>query len=79
MLGNVWEWTSTRSGNDEGASRFGHPYRGGDGREELGGRGFRLLMGGSFLSVCAWLCCAAEWDLGPFWAQDTGFRVCVAP
>jgi formylglycine-generating enzyme required for sulfatase activity len=79
MLGNVWEWTSTRSGNDGGAARFGHPYRAGDGREEPGSRGFRLLMGGSFLSVCASLCCAAEWDLGPFWAQDTGFRVCVTP
>jgi formylglycine-generating enzyme required for sulfatase activity len=77
MLGNVWEWTSTRSGNREGAVRFGHPYRADDGREDLSGRDFRLLMGGSFLSAGRSLCCAAEWDQGPFWAADTGFRVCV--
>jgi formylglycine-generating enzyme required for sulfatase activity len=79
MLGNVWEWTSTRSGNREDPFRFGHPYRADDGREDPGSRDFRLLMGGSFLSVGRSLCCAAEWDQGPFWAGDTGFRVCVTP
>jgi formylglycine-generating enzyme required for sulfatase activity len=79
MLGNVWEWTSTRSRNQEDTVRFGHPYRADDGREDLGRRDFRLLMGGSFLSAGRSLCCAAERDQGPFWARDTGFRVCVTP
>ena len=78
MLGGVWEWTSTRSGNKEGTLRFDHPYRADDGREDLDSRDFRLLMGGSFLSDCRTVCCAAERDLGPFWARDTGFRVCMA-
>ena len=79
MLGNVWEWTSTRSRSKDGAILFGQPYRADDGREDLGGRDFRLLMGGSFLSLCRSVCCAAERDQGPFWARDTGFRVCVTP
>ena len=79
MLGNVWEWTSTRSGSREGAVRFGHPYRAGDGREDLDSRDLRLLMGGSFLSAGRSVCCAAERDQEPFWASDTGFRVCVTP
>jgi formylglycine-generating enzyme required for sulfatase activity len=79
MLGNVWEWTSTRSGDREGAFRFGHPYRSDDGREDPVSRDFRLLMGGSYLSSGKSLCCGAEWDQGPFWAGDTGFRVCVTP
>jgi formylglycine-generating enzyme required for sulfatase activity len=79
MLGNVWEWTSTRSGSREGAVRFGHPYRAGDGREDPDSRDTRVLMGGSFLSAGRSLCCAAERDQGPFWARDTGFRVYVTP
>ena len=79
MLGNVWEWTSTRSRNKEGTVRFDQPYRADDGREDLASRDFRLLMGGSFLSGCKSVCCAAERDQGPFWARDTGFRICVTP
>jgi len=79
MLGNVWEWTSTRSGNREVAVRFGHPCRADDGREDLGSRDFRLLMGGSFRSAAGSVCCGAEWDQGPFWAKDTGLGVCVTP
>ncbi len=79
MLGNVWEWTSTRAGNKDGSVRFGYPYRNDDGREDRDSRDFRLLMGGSFLSGCTTLCCATERDQGPFSASDTGFRVCVTP
>ncbi len=46
MLGNVWEWTSTMSRDDEGRLLFGHPYRPDDGRENPKGRHSRLLMGG---------------------------------
>ena len=79
MLGNVWEWTSTRTRNKVGTVRFGQPYRADDGREDLGSRDFRLLMGGSFLSTCSSMSCATERDQWPFWARDTGFRICVTP
>ena len=79
MLGNVWEWTSTATRDEEGRLLFGHPYRPDDGREDPGGRRLRLLMGGSYRSSLAWLSCMAERDLDPMRARDTGFRICVAP
>ena len=65
MLGNVWEWTSTATRDEEGRLLFGHPYRTDDGREDPGGRRSRLLMGGSYRSSLAWLSCMAERDLDP--------------
>jgi formylglycine-generating enzyme required for sulfatase activity len=79
MLGNVWEWTSTSTRNKEGTVHFGQPYRADDGREDLGSRDFRLLMGGSFLSTCSSMSCETERDQWPFWARDTGCRICVTP
>ena len=78
MLGNVWEWTSTRSRDDDGKRVFGHPYRPDDGREDLNARTARLLMGGSFQTECSLLSCVVEREQEPLRAQDTGFRVCVA-
>jgi formylglycine-generating enzyme required for sulfatase activity len=78
MLGNVWEWTSTASRDEEGRLLFGHPYAPDDGREDLGGRHSRVLMGGSYRSNYAWVSCTAERDMEPLRARDTGFRVCVA-
>jgi formylglycine-generating enzyme required for sulfatase activity len=77
MLGNVWEWTSTATRDEEGRLLFGHPYRQDDGREDPRGRRLRLLMGGSYRSSLAWLSCMAERDLDPMRARDTGFRVVV--
>ncbi len=78
MLGNVWEWVSTRSRDREGSVRFGHPYTPADGREDPGPRDFRILMGGSFRSTCGLVSCATERDQEPWRARDTGFRVCVS-
>ena len=78
MLGNVWEWTSTATRDDEGRLLFEHPYRPDDGREEPKRWHLRLLMGGSFHSSYAWGSCISERDLEPLRARDTGFRVCVA-
>lgn len=79
MLGNVWEWTSTRTRDRQGNLLFGDPYRSDDGREEREGRDFRLLMGGSFESPYDAFCCGSGRDQEPWRARDTGFRVCVAP
>ncbi len=77
MLGNVWEWTSTRGRADDGTP-FGDPYRPDDGREDQGSRDPRLVMGGSLFSRGAELSCASARELNPLWPRDTGFRVCVA-
>jgi formylglycine-generating enzyme required for sulfatase activity len=78
MLGNVWEWTSTATRDEEGRLLFGHPYRPDDGRENPKGRHLRLLMGGSYRSSLKWVSCTTERDMEPLRARDTGFRICVA-
>jgi formylglycine-generating enzyme required for sulfatase activity len=77
MLGNVWEWTSTRARNGAGIP-FGHPYRLDDGREDPDARDDRVLMGGSFLSTYRSVWCGVEREQNPMRPRDTGFRVCVA-
>jgi formylglycine-generating enzyme required for sulfatase activity len=77
MLGNVWEWTATRSRDKDGNRAFGHPYRPDDGHEDPTARAPRLLMGGSFQTECGALSCTAEREQEPLRASDTGFRVCV--
>jgi formylglycine-generating enzyme required for sulfatase activity len=79
MLGNVWEWTSTATRDEEGRLLFGHPYTPDDGREDPRGRHSRVLMGGSYRSSFAWVSCTAERDMEPLRARDTGFRVCITP
>jgi formylglycine-generating enzyme required for sulfatase activity len=79
MLGNVWEWTTTRTRDRFGKLLFGHPYHLDDGRDDPAGQDLRLCMGGSFKSGYATVHCAAERELDPLRARDTGFRVCVEP
>ena len=76
-LGNVWEWTSTRTCDRSGSFRLPEPYRSDDGREDLESRDLRLLMGGSFQTECTSVCCSASRDLDPMRARDTGFRICA--
>lgn len=78
MLGNVWEWTSTRTRDKTGALLFADPYRLDDGRDSLDGRDLRQMMGGSYESLAGALCCAGGRDGEPLRARDTGFRVAVS-
>jgi formylglycine-generating enzyme required for sulfatase activity len=78
MLGNVWEWTSTRTRDKTGAVLFTEPYRPDDGRDDLEGRDLRQMMGGSYESPAGALCCASGRDGEPLRARDTGFRVVVS-
>ncbi len=48
MAGNVWEWTRSLWGKDWWTPDFKYPYTPTDGREELRGRGLRMLRGASF-------------------------------
>ncbi len=71
MGGNVWEWTRSLSKE--------YPYDPGDGREDLKGRGVRVLRGGSFYGH--WLVrCSVRNRINPdLRLRYVGFRVVVSP
>ncbi len=48
MVGQVWEWCSSKWGGTDSKPQFGYPYRPGDGREELEGDDTRIARGGSW-------------------------------
>ena len=52
ILGNVWEWTSTRWGVERSRPQFTYPYQADDGREnpvaDQPYREYRVLRGGSY-------------------------------
>jgi len=48
MIGNVWEWCSSRYGGTEDTPRFKYPYDPTDGREDMNVDDSRILRGGSF-------------------------------
>ncbi len=50
MVGQVWEWCSSKYGGMDAKPKFGYPYRPDDGREELDGDDTRILRGGSWYS-----------------------------
>jgi formylglycine-generating enzyme len=86
MLGNVWEWTDTLSGETGGRDPAGKSRRTGLSRsepevrrEDPNLRTPRLLLGGSFQTECGALNCVAARPQEPLRASDTGFRVCVCP
>lgn len=72
MCGNVWEWTSTL--------HAGYPYVGGDGREDLGTQGERVLRGGGFEAMVDLISSTHRWHASPnHQARNIGFRVVLAP
>ena len=77
MVGQVWEWCSSMYGGTEVKPRFGYPYRGDDGREELEGEDTRILRGGSWYdSAPAAVCrcgCRVRYNPGD-WLGNFGFR-----
>lgn len=48
MIGNIWEWTSTRWGRDFQSRDYLYPYKADDGRENLAGSYARVIRGGSW-------------------------------
>ena len=48
MLGNVWEWTSSRWGHNWQSLEYAYPYNPDDGREDLSGGHARVMRGGSW-------------------------------
>jgi iron(II)-dependent oxidoreductase len=51
LLGNVWEWCSTRWGRNWQSLDYPYPYRADDGRENLEGSAARVMRGGSWFDA----------------------------
>lgn len=72
MIGNVWEWTSTRFAD--------LPYRADDGREDLVGTSQRVVRGGSWGSNRNRARCAhRDWFNPLDWNGDSGLRLALSP
>jgi formylglycine-generating enzyme required for sulfatase activity/energy-coupling factor transporter ATP-binding protein EcfA2 len=79
MVGNVWEWCSTRWGWDWLRPDFGYPYVSDDGREELEDEperpALRMLRGGSWNGDQDFARCAdRNWGPPDGWLDYRGFR-----
>jgi formylglycine-generating enzyme required for sulfatase activity len=48
LVGQVWEWCSTKYGGTDAQPKFKYPYDAGDGREDLTGDDTRIFRGGSW-------------------------------
>jgi formylglycine-generating enzyme required for sulfatase activity len=80
MAGNVWEWTSTRWGDNWLKPDYGLPYRADDDREDLEGTALRVIRGGSWAGNRGAARCAARGRFDPdFWDDDYGVRLVVSP
>ncbi len=71
MAGNVWEWTSSRPEP--------YPYAAGDGREDPGKEGKRVLRGGAWYLGADYVRCGSRFSFGENYGYyDFGFRVVMA-
>lgn len=81
MAGQIWEWCTTRWGDDMTTPSFKYPWRN-DGRENLKAAESirRVLRGGCFSSGRLKISCTYRGSLEPagFW-RGNGFRIVVAP
>jgi formylglycine-generating enzyme required for sulfatase activity len=80
MAGNVWEWTLSLWGREFERPDYRYPYSPGDGREDPGTEGLRVLRGGSFSSGRRGARCAYRGGFYPGSGDSHGgFRVVLAP
>lgn len=75
MSGNVYEWVLTGLGRKV---KYGAPYDGRDGRNNLESTEIRIVKGGAwcFDRISA-RCSMREWDFPTIFDQNTGFRVVI--
>jgi formylglycine-generating enzyme required for sulfatase activity len=77
MVGQVWEWCSSKYEGTGGKPKFGYPYNPGDGREDLEGDDRRVVRGGSLYDLAGYCRCAVRyWYLPRLSRYYVGFR-CV--
>jgi iron(II)-dependent oxidoreductase len=80
MIGNVWEWCSSRYGGTEVTPRFKYPYDPDDGRENMEMNDVRILRGGSFFNGRGRARCEYRGRGAMTHHNDhTGFRVARSP
>ncbi len=76
LIGNVWEWTRSRWGDDPDQPKFGYPYDPADGREDLDSLDFRIVRGGSWYNAQTAARCGYRYRLIPDdYNGFIGFRV----
>jgi len=80
MVGNVWEWTSSRWGPHWEKADFKYPYNPRDGREDMASDDYRVFRGGAYWSDAQAVRCACRGGVRLVWDVylDVGLRVCVA-
>jgi formylglycine-generating enzyme required for sulfatase activity len=79
MVGQVWEWCSSKYGGSGTQPQFGYPYNPDDGREDLEGDETRILRGGSWYNDAPAGVCRCGYRRGAYpgdGGSDRGFR-CV--
>jgi toxoflavin biosynthesis protein ToxD len=70
MAGNVWEWTASLDAP--------YPYLAGDGREQRGAPGRRIMRGGCYANPHGYARCACRFRLAPAVRNEfTGFRLAL--
>jgi formylglycine-generating enzyme required for sulfatase activity len=79
LVGQVWEWCSSKYGGTDAKPRFGYPYTPDEEREDLEGDDTRILRGGSWYDdspagICR--CGYRNWRFPWYWHYYRGFR-CV--
>jgi formylglycine-generating enzyme required for sulfatase activity len=79
LIGNVWEWTRSRWGDEVDQPKFGYPYHPADGREDLDSLDFRVLRGGSWYNNQTTARCGCR-DRGipDSYDQGIGFRMAAS-
>lgn len=65
MVGQVWEWCSSKYGGVDAQPKFKYPYQANDGREDLEGEDTRILRGGSWAEEAAYCRCGYRFRLLP--------------
>ncbi len=77
MVGQVWEWCSSKYGGTGDKPKFGYPYTPDEEREDLEGDDTRIIRGGSWYNGAGWCRCGSRsWLLPSFRYSLGGFR-CV--
>ncbi len=80
IAGNAFEWTSTRWGGCDNAPGFAYPYRGDDGREDPQGTDCRVVRGGSWAALRAYVRGGyRDWREPDLTIGYYGLRVVVSP
>jgi len=77
MVGQVWEWCSSKYGGVDAKPRFGYPYTPDDEREDLEGEDTRIIRGGSWYDGAGRCRCGFRFRFDPWDRSGSGGFRCV--